>query len=164
MTVSEFTKLYDDHADAIYRYCFFRLSQNKALAEDLVQEAYMRTWKALASGQQIDNGKTFLFTVAHNLVIDTYRKKQTFSLDNLTDAGFSPEDKSNVSPQTQAEISEMLVHINKLPDNYRQVILLRFVENLGPKDIAEIVGESENNVSVRLNRAITQLKNEMDPE
>ncbi|HEY4483675.1 MAG TPA: RNA polymerase sigma factor [Candidatus Paceibacterota bacterium] len=164
MTVSEFTKLYDDYADAIYRYCFFRLSQNKALAEDLVQETYMRTWKAVASGQQIDNGKTFLFTVAHNLVIDTYRKKQTFSLDNLTDAGFSPEDKSTIPPQTQAEISEMLVHINKLPDNYRQVILLRFVENLGPKDIAEIVGESENNVSVRLNRAITQLKNEMNPE
>lgn len=164
MTVLEFTKLYDDHADAIYRYCFFRLSQNKALAEDLVQETYMRTWKAAASGQQIDNGKTFLFTVAHNLVIDTYRKKKTFSLDNLTDTGFNPEDKSNISPQTQAEINEMLVHINKLPDNYRQVILLRFVENLGPKDIAEIVGESENNVSVRLNRAITQLKNEMNPE
>ncbi len=164
MTVSEFTKLYDDYADAIYRYCFFRLSQNKPLAEDLVQETYMRTWKAVATGQQIDNAKTFLFTVAHNLVIDTYRKKQTSSLDNLTDTGFTPEDKTTINPQTQAEIGEMLSHINKLPDNYSQVILLRFVENLGPKEIAGIIGESENNVSVRLNRAMTQLKNEMNPE
>ncbi|MEX0910351.1 MAG: sigma-70 family RNA polymerase sigma factor [Candidatus Paceibacterota bacterium] len=162
MTQTEFTHLYDEYADSIYRYGFFRLSQDKALAEDLVQETFTKTWTAISKGTQITNGKTFLFTVAHNLIIDIYRKKKTASLDQMTAFGFNPENTEDMGPEKKAEIAEILKYINRLPDNYKQVLILRFVENLGPKEIADIIGESENNVSVRINRGLAKLREIMN--
>ncbi len=162
MTQLEFTHLYDQYADSIYRYGFFRLSQDKALAEDLVQETFTKTWTAISNGTKITNGKTFLFTVAHNLIIDIYRKKKMSSLDNLIDSGFNPESTEDLDPEKKAEISEVLKYVNRLPDNYKQVLILRFVEDLGPQEIAQIIGESENNVSVRINRGLSKLKEIMN--
>ena len=162
MTQLEFTHLYDQYADSIYRYGFFRLSRDKALAEDLVPETFTKTWTAISRGTEITNGKTFLFTVAHNLIIDIYRKKKTTSLDHLTDFGFNPENTEDLNPEKKAEISEVLKYIDRLPDNYKQVLILRFVEDLGPQEIAQIIGESENNVSVRINRSLSKLKEIMN--
>jgi RNA polymerase sigma factor (sigma-70 family) len=55
-----------------------------------------------------------------------------------------------------------LRHINSLDEKYSQVLTLRFVEDLGPKDIATIIGETENNVSVRINRGLAQLRELMN--
>lgn len=149
--------MYHTYADAIYRYCYFRLS-DKEQAQDLVQETFTRAWKCVAEGQQIDYEKTFLFTVAHNLLVDTYRKKKSLSLDSLLDEGFAPTDRSDRSTEALAEMNQVLKNIDQLEEKYSQVLLLRFVEDLGPKDIANIIGETENNVSVRLNRGLAQLR------
>jgi RNA polymerase sigma-70 factor (ECF subfamily) len=161
MTEEDFTAMYDTYADAIYRYFYFRVS-DKEQAQDMVQETFTRVWRCVSNGQQIDYEKTFLFTVAHNLLVDSYRKKKSLSLDRLLEDGFAPADNSQRSVEAEAEINQVLKHLDGLDEKYSQVLLLRFVEDLGPKDIAEIVGESENNISVRINRGLAQLRQIMD--
>ena len=83
------------------------------------------------------------------------------SLDQLVEDGFSPVDHGSGKVEAGAELNQILKHIETLDEKYSQVLLLRFVEDLGPKDIAKIVGESENNISVRINRGLAQLRQTM---
>lgn len=78
----QITEAYMNHADAIFKYCYFRISdREKAL--DFVAETFTRMWKFLIKGNEIHNQKTFLYTVARHIIIDEYRKKKIISLDFL---------------------------------------------------------------------------------
>ena len=78
----EFSALYHQHADAIYRHCYFRV-HNKDLAEDLTQETFIKTWKYIIEGKEIKNMKAFLYRVALNLIIDHSRKKTALVFDEV---------------------------------------------------------------------------------
>ncbi|MBX4200907.1 RNA polymerase sigma factor, partial [Candidatus Parcubacteria bacterium] len=78
----EFLDAYKQHADAIYRHCYFRV-YNKDLAEDLTQETFIKTWKYIVEGKKVDNIKAFLYRVAVNLIIDHSRKKKALALDDV---------------------------------------------------------------------------------
>lgn len=81
-TEREFTQAYEEHADALFRHCYFRVS-NRERALELTQEAFMKTWDSVAQGKEINNYRAFLFRVLNNLIIDEYRKKKSTSLDAL---------------------------------------------------------------------------------
>lgn len=149
----EFVKAYDEYADAVFRYCFFKLS-NREIAKDLVQETFIKTWSYIAEGKQIVNLKAFLYKVARNLIIDEYRKQKTTSLDELTDQGFDREGSRGEEIILSSEVDIVLRAIEKLEPHFREVIVMRYVHDLSPKEIADILGENENAVSVRLNRAV----------
>src|SRR3972149_8069440 len=82
-----YLKAYDEYADAIYRYCLFRVF-NEEKAKDSPQDSFLRTWDYLANGRQIENIRAFLYRVATNLIIDQSRKKREESLDVLQEPGF----------------------------------------------------------------------------
>ncbi len=153
-----FLTLYDETADAVYRHCYFRV-HDRELAKDMTQEAYARTWNTLAKGGiEIDNLKAFLFRIASNLVIDHYRKKKEASLEVMAESGFDPVGDDAEVIVDHAAAGEALAMVQHLPDNYREVIVLRFANNLTITEIAEIIGENENAVSVRIHRALKKLK------
>src|SRR3989344_7065280 len=79
---ASFLALYEAHADAVFRRCYFKTS-NREVASDLVQEAFMRVWDYLAQGKQIDNMKAFLYTVTNNLIKDWYKKKKSIPLSHM---------------------------------------------------------------------------------
>ena len=154
----QFLKLYEDLAESVFRHCYFRLS-DRDKAKDLMQEAFTRTWEQLGKGAEIKNLKAFVYRVANNLIIDTYRKKKESSLDAMQEEGFDPgidEHESIMSMIAGREIIELL---DGLDDKYRQVIVLRYVDDLAPREIAHIIGETENVVSVRLHRGLRQVRN-----
>jgi len=161
-TKREFEEAYDQFADALFRHCFFKVSDREK-AKDLVQETFIKTWNYLASGKEVRNIKTFLYKVAGNLIIDHYRKVKDFSLDQLTEKGFDFS-KTGDEIVNSAEYSRVLSFLAELEEKYREVIVWRFIDGLSPKEIAEIVGVSENVVSVRLNRAVKKLKEKTVPE
>jgi RNA polymerase sigma-70 factor, ECF subfamily len=149
----EFIAAYDEHADAVFRYCFFKLS-NRELAKDMVQDTFIKTWQYLGEGKPIGNLKAFLYKVAHNLIIDEYRRQKASSLDSLREAGFDVEGSRGDDMILSAEADVVLRAIDKLEPHFREVIVMRYVHDLSPREIADILGEKENAVSVRLNRAI----------
>lgn len=157
---TNFLESFDAYADAIFRFCMVKTS-NKELAEDLTQETFMRYWQSLQNGKEMTNPRSFLYTVANNLVIDWYRKKKATSLTILEENGFEAEDTHIGGALQSAEFGEILETIAELEDKDKEVLLLRYVEGLDPKDIAVILEESANVVSVRINRAIEKVQKKL---
>lgn len=162
ITKKRFETMYLSESDTIFRYCLFRVS-NRELALDLVQETFMRFWDSLIQKKEIKNDRAFLFTISRNLIIDHYRKKKSSSLDKILEEVEDGTMLLSDSSQSQnslfsAESRFFLEKINDLDDADRQVVYLRFVEDLKPKDISEVLDLSPNVVSVRLNRALNRLR------
>ncbi len=153
-----FIKAYDDYSDAIFRFCYFKTG-DKELATDLAEQAFMKLWDYLQTEGEVLNAKAFLYGVSRNMVIDWYRKKKEVSADSLYEGGFDPPDESSGGDSSlSAEIKNMLKLMKGLSDGDREILTLRYVEGLKIGEIAEIVKESENSVSVRINRAINKLR------
>lgn len=163
-TEALFTQSFDDYSGALFKHAFYRLG-DRDKAKDVVQDTYFKTWKFVSEGGIIDEYKPFLYRVANNLVVDEYRKKKPHSLDELLE-------KENVSEGNFPELidlsHEQLAHaidaekvyelLGEVPDQYAQVVTMRFIDELSPKEISGITGETENVVSVRLHRALKALK------
>lgn len=155
--MKQFVKAYDELADAIFRHCWFRIGDRER-AKDLMQETFTRSWQYITQGTPVNNLKPFLYRVANNLIIDEYRKKRELSLDSLMADGFEPGFNEIKNTEQTIDAKLALNVINQLDEKYREAILMRYVDELSPKEIAEITGENENNVSVRIHRGLKQLK------
>ena len=154
----QFLDAYEKYADAIFRHCSLRLS-DKELAQDLTQEAFTRTWNYITEGSEIRNFRAFLYRVANNLIVDAYRKKKTISLDALQEKGVQiRHHKAEGEIQTHTEVNDVLEFIQKLDEKYREVVVMRYVDELSPKEIAEILDETENAVSVRIHRGLQKVR------
>ena len=155
----KFLKVFEKQSDAIFRFCFYKVS-NRAKAQDITQDTFMRCWQRLVVGDEIKNIKAFLFTVARNLIIDHYRKQTNLSLEEISDQGFEPAINENNSEKVDSKMAfdKVLQLLSKIDEKYRDAVLLRYVEDLKPKEIAEILGESENVVSVRIHRGVEKLR------
>jgi RNA polymerase sigma-70 factor, ECF subfamily len=153
----EFLALYDESADSVFRHCVFRVS-DRELAKDMTQETFARTWEYLARGKTLTSPKAFVFRTANNLIIDHYRRKKAVSLEVLSEHGFDPVGDDEAQVMAKAEGREVIEAIKHLEDDHKQVIVLRYVNDLPINEIAEILGESENTVSVRTHRAVHKLK------
>lgn len=157
---AEFLKSYDSYADAIFRHCYFRVYERER-AKELAQEAFMRTWEYIAKGNEVKNIRAFLYRVANNLIIDESRKTKPVSLNAMTENGFDAADPSASEEQlsTVMEAQNVVAQMKRLEPMYRDVFIMRYVDGFKPKEIAKIIGESENVVSVRLHRALKQISN-----
>ncbi|MFA6397223.1 MAG: RNA polymerase sigma factor [Candidatus Paceibacterota bacterium] len=158
---TKFNASYEQYSDAIFRYCLFQTS-NREKAIDITQDTFIKTWEYLSrSEKEIENMRALLYKIAKNLIIDYRRKKKSESLDNLTEQGFDFSDEKNdmYEKETIFEGKQAFESINKLDEKYREVIMLRFVEDMEIKDIAKALNKSENNVSVRIHRGLEKLKN-----
>jgi len=154
----EFLKAYDEYADSFFRHGLYKLSdREKAL--DLVHDAFAKTWEYMVSGKEIERIPAFIYRTLNNLIIDEYRRKKTSSLDVLAEAGFDPVEKNSVSEMLfSAESQIVIAAMDELPQRFREVMRLRYVDGLSIKEIALMLDEHENNVSVRLTRATSRLR------
>lgn len=143
----------------LFRYLLY-LTSSTETAEDLFQETWIRV---LDRGDQYDGRskfETWLFAIARHLVIDLHRRKAPQSLDALTGddefpgAGLSPLDLF-AQQEAQASMQELL---GRLPAVYREVLLLRFQEDLGLEEIAAVVGAPLSTVKSRLYRGLGELR------
>ncbi len=154
-----FIESFSTYGDAIFRFCMVKVS-NKELAEDMTQEVFTRYWQYLRNGKEMTNTRSFLYTIANNMAKDWYKKKKSDSLDAKMESGQVPKDTS-ASPEEVASYQEVLEAMNGMEEKDAEVLLLKFVEGLDPKDIAKILGETANTVSVRINRATKRLQQKM---
>lgn len=157
MTEHEFIRHYDAYSDALFRHSYFRVFERER-ARDLVQETFTRTWGYLLQGKQIDNMRAFLYRVLNNLIVDESRKKRPLSLDELEEKGLEPSEDHRERIAANIEAKVFLRMLDEVSEKHRDVIIMRHVDDLGPKDIAAITGESENTVSVRIHRAMQELR------
>ncbi len=163
ITQEQFVAYYDEYSDRIYRYCYFRVYDSEK-AKDLVQEVFLRTWQYIAKGEEIQNIQAFLYRVALNSIINDSRKKKPVSLNDLQDAGFDPASDSYKRFPNAIDGRSIVAALDKLlDDKHRDVVILRYINDLDPKEIAQVTGDSVNVISVRLHRALKQLRAILPP-
>ncbi len=155
----QFLEWHDQFADAIFRHCFFRLSDREK-AKDVAQETFIRLWNYVSEGKEVANIRAFLYKIANNLIIDEYRRKETLSLDQMQEeTGFDVGYDVRGDIETRDEYKRALKSIENLPDKYREAFIMRHIDGMSVKEIAEITGDTENVISVRIHRAIEKLRN-----
>ncbi len=159
----KFEKIYGSESDAIFRFCLIRVS-NKDQALDITQETFLRLWKNFLEDKEIFNTRAFLFTVAHRLVIDWYRKKKSLSLDKMMskDDGHQSYDIADENiysnPTALAEARYLMEKINDLSPNSKHSVYLRFIEGLSASEIGDVLHISPNSASVRVHRGLLELQ------
>lgn len=158
---NDFIRAYDELADEIFRFCAFQV-RDREKAKDLMQETFTRTWTYMETGKKVSNLKAFLYKTARNLSINESVRSKALSLEALQEAGgYDPEDTKSESPEDLAEAALLTEHLGNLDPATQEVLTLRYMNGLPVKEIGEILGEAPNTVSVRIHRAIEELKKRM---
>ena len=158
-------RLIEQYQQRLYRYLLF-LTGDPALAEDIFQETWIRV---LERGYQYNakcKFESWLFAIARNLVIDVSRRKKFRSLEELADPEsnqpYEPPDDRAVSALqllvTRENEQSVQLSLLKVPAYYREVLLLRFHEELGLEEIANVLSVPLSTVKSRLYRGLDALK------
>lgn len=145
--------------DQLYRLAL-RITLNTAEAEDIVQETLIKVWNKRDSWDQIDNIEAFCFTVCRNLSLDSIKRHDNQNK-TLDDKGSDQIDTSN-DPSRQTIVNDQMDMVcqivDSLPEKQRSCIQLRDFEGKTYKDIALILGITEEQVKVNIFRARQAIK------
>ena len=152
--------LYDNYVEKIYRFIYFKV-QSREDAEDLTSEVFLKAWQYIINKTptEIESVSGLLFSIARNSVIDLYReraKKPLVSIEVVSEV--MAEEKEKESFDYKEEVAHMIGLIKKLKQDYQEVLLLKYVEELKITEIAKVLGKSSVNVRVLLHRAVKKLK------
>lgn len=155
--VEAFGMLYDQYAEMIFRYIYSHLD-NRLDAEDLTEEIFLRAWKALPNYDERGLPfSAFLFRVARNSLIDYYRQKKiVHSIDEIEIESNAPGLEDLI--ETQMANKDLRETIGELREDYRSVLVLRFLSGLSPEETAKTMQRSIGAVRVLQHRALSALK------
>lgn len=143
-----FKKYYNEALLYVFSFC-----HNRALAEDVVQEAYMRAIRSI--DEEKDGFKFWLLKVCRNLYFDTLRKNK--KVEAITSD--MPSNESLVDDVIQKdEYRALYKAISLLKEDFREIVRLYYFDSMSVKEIASIVDESVDNVKIKLYRARLKLK------
>jgi RNA polymerase sigma factor (sigma-70 family) len=158
--------LINRHRSKVYTYILLTI-KNQQLAEDLFQETFIKVIQSLRGGKYRDNGRflSWVIRIAHNLIIDHFRKEKQMNSVSNDD---SEVDLFNSKKLSDSNIEELIVNsqikaeirtlINELPDDQREVVLLRHYGELSFKEIAEQTDVSINTALGRMRYALINLR------
>lgn len=155
-----FSQLYDEYADRLYKYISFKTS-SEIEAENLLQEVFLKVWQGCAKLPLENlNFTSWIYTIAHNTVNDyfrkVYRRPQTVSLDpELNIVSGEDTSKTTTAAYDKANLDQALA---RLPSEYKQVLELRFLQELSIAETAEVLGKNSVSVRVLQHRAVKQLQ------
>ncbi len=162
---SAFERLYLKHKDALYRF-FLRQCENQGLAEELYQDVWLRVINARDSYEQKAKFTTWLYRIAHNILIDYYRKPQV-ETDDKFEAESIPDNAANdpeVILSGQEKIQRFRTQLENLSKEQLEVFLLKEEAGLSLEEIALTVGESKETIKSRLRYAIKKLRQSLENE
>ncbi len=161
-----FDVLLSRHKNNVYSYIYF-IVRNKELAEDIFQETFVKAIVTIKQGRYTENGKfrAWISRIAHNLIIDYFRQEKNeqlisndeYEVDLFNNSKFSDgtiEDEV-IRLQIFADVKKL---INYLPDNQKEVLILRYYQELSFKEIADITGVSINTALGRMRYAILNMR------
>jgi RNA polymerase sigma-70 factor (ECF subfamily) len=145
-------QLYDLHADRIRRFLAFKLPRRED-ADELTGEVFLRGWEYMTSSA-VENPAAFFFRVARNLAADFYRKNSAVehvseeAMKNIPSAQKVDEDVA-----TKVESDDLIEKIKSMKEEYREVLVMRYLDEMSVSEIAAALEKTPNNVRVTLHRA-----------
>lgn len=158
-----FAEFYDLYIDKIYRFVFFKVG-DKLEAEDLTSSIFLKTWNSIQQND-ISDYKTMpslVYKIARNSIIDHYRKsnrEEYLSGDSEDEVDIADEKLDlKISSETASDYEMVKEKLNHLKDEYKEIIILKYIDELSINEIAEILDKNKGNVRVLMYRALNALK------
>lgn len=163
---SAFDVLLNRHKDRLFYYIYF-IVRSKEVAEDIFQETFVKAIIKLQEGRYQPDGKfgAWITRIAHNLVIDQFRQERN---ENLVSNDETEVDLLNNAALAEGTIENRMVNeqvlrdvralVNELPDCQREVVYMRYYQQLSFKDISDITGVSINTALGRMRYAILNMR------
>jgi RNA polymerase sigma-70 factor (ECF subfamily) len=147
-----FLRLVDPHVDVLYRTAL-HMTGSVDRAEDALQELYLKAWRALDAYDRARDAKVWLLAILRNVVFDaTRRRKREIAAKSLDEVGPDTVQAGGELPVAELTRREVVEAIQKLPAEFRMVVLLVVVEELSYRDVAEALAIPEGTVMSRLHR------------
>ncbi len=153
-----FAQLYENHFDKIYRYVVLRIG-DKTEAEDVTQQVFLNALQSIHSFKW--KGVPFsawLFRIAHNSVVDYFRKKKKMVTAPLDDSLVSSGDNPQLMAERKLDVKQLISATKQLTKAQREVISLRFAGELHVAEVAKVMGKSEGAVKALQHSAIVALR------
>ena len=162
----KFSRIYDECVDKIYRFVFLKVNSQE-IAEDLTSETFLKCWRTFKEKEnEIVNPSAFLYQIARNLIVDFYRDKAKTQF-ILADCD-QIDDPVAVNPVEKvlfnSDIAVIKGAIGQLKDDYQNIIIWHYLDDLSVPEIAKITNKAEGTVRVTLHRALKALKTRLNDE
>ena len=163
---SAFDILLNRHQDRLFNYIFF-LVRSREVAEDIFQETFVKAIMTLQQGRYQNDGKfaAWITRIAHNLVIDQFRIERNENSISNDEAEFDLLNDSKLSEGTienkmvnEQVLKDVRALIDELPDCQREVVFMRYYQDLSFKEIADMTGVSINTALGRMRYAIMNMR------
>jgi RNA polymerase sigma-70 factor (ECF subfamily) len=163
-----FQQLMAKYEERIYRMVFFR-TRSQADAEDICQEVFIQAFKSLRRLKDPERFAGWLFRIAANRVKDHYRKKRVRAIFSFlpdverdAEAVAATDERNNVMENLERQEFWDRVHtmLDRLSKMEREVFLLRFIDDLGIREISEVINKSQSTVKTHLYRALKKFKDD----
>ncbi|MCP8616734.1 RNA polymerase sigma factor SigX [Salirhabdus salicampi] len=160
-----FHELYEKYHHDLFRFLFYMV-KDRSLAEDLVQDVYVKVLKSFHSFKGESSEKTWLYSIARHVAIDYLRKqkrkkRRVMDVFNWDDKGdFIPDEKPlpEEIAQKNEEIGKMYQCLHQCTIDQQSVVILRYIQMLSIQETADVLGWTESKVKTTQHRAIKTLK------
>jgi RNA polymerase sigma-70 factor (ECF subfamily) len=162
-----FEQLYRDHLRDVYSYSYYRVG-NHHDAEDLTEQAFLQAYRHFERARRESNGRPlrpWLIRIAHNLASNYHRdraRRPTAALDAVEPPSH-PHGTERVV-EGREELREIMEHLEELPEDRREALIMRFALGMSNREIARALGRTDGATKVLIHRAIKQLEELMAPE
>ncbi|MBU1671861.1 MAG: RNA polymerase sigma factor [Actinobacteria bacterium] len=154
-----FGLLYDEYVDQIFRYIYYKVG-NFTEAQDLTGQTFLKSFENIDSYEMRDVAfSSWLYRIAHNLVVDFFRRESKRENVPIEEQPPTPSNRGNPVETVLADLeSERLYKaMGKLTHNQREVLVLKFIDNLSNNQVAEIMGISVGAVKSTQKRGLLSL-------
>lgn len=160
-----FGEIFNRHFDGMVRFVFYMIN-DLPVAKDIVQDTFLKAYKNLKTLKDLSKFKSWLIRIARNKCIDHLRRlkkeREIFNADAEFDYLKSDEKKPEEELMSLELFQVVKKHINNLPEDLREVIILKYTQDLSYKEIADVIGTSVSAVESRLFRARQRLKGRLE--
>jgi len=160
---SAFGLLYDHYQPKIYRFVLIKVGRRED-AEDLTHQVFINAWLNISNYKDLGFPfSSWLYRIARNQVIDSYRtRKPEISLEEVDEENFADLGINEKSIENKIQIEHVMKALKGLKEDYQDILVMRFVEDLSVRETAVAVGKSEGAVKLMQHRAIKELKKAFD--
>ena len=162
-----FRSLYERHRGGLYRFILYRVD-TRHLADELFQETWSRVIAARRRYRPDARFRTWLYQIAHNLVVDSYRRKhpRATGAENERILASQVADEAGQPERVLSDFEQrrrLQLALSHLPDEQRSVFLLRMEQGLGLEEIASITGCGRETAKSRLRYALKRIREQLQP-
>jgi RNA polymerase sigma-70 factor (ECF subfamily) len=161
----EFNKYYEEHMPQVYGYVYMRTNRDRSLAEDIVSEVFLKAIENFGQyNQEKGSFKSWIFQITRNYLIDYFRSNKNKASTSIEDLANELKDPSDTKQAAQEEIEKEIIieAINTLPDNKKELVLLRYFSGYSYEEIAQMTKDNENNTRVIIHRTLQDLKRKLE--